>query len=85
MIVELAVGLMLLNAVPHETYVLRTDTSVWDVAVEDLSGDGRAEILLVCCEAETRPFVKFVARYQGSSQPRIHFATTRVSMTSSSR
>lgn len=63
MIVDVVVGLMLVAAVPHATYVLRTDTSVWDVAVEDLTGDGRAEILLVCCEGETRPFVKFVALY----------------------
>jgi len=63
MIVNVVVGLMLAAGVPHETYVLRTDASVWDVAVEDLTGDGRAEILLVCCDAETRPFVKFVALY----------------------
>ncbi len=41
--------------------VLRVDAAVWDVAAEDVTGDGRAEIFLLCADKEARPARKYVA------------------------
>ena len=58
MIVDLAVGLMVVAAAPYETYVLRTDTSVWDVAVEDLTDEDKR--LLEELAAVEDDFAKFM-------------------------
>jgi len=68
MAMTLALGLMLLAAAPHQAYVLRTETSVWDVAAHDFTGDGRAEILLLCCEEDSRPLAKFIAVHPAGAE-----------------
>ena len=54
---------MLLSQQPHQAYVLNTDASVLDVAARDLTGDAKAELFLLCCDAASSPLVKFVAVY----------------------
>jgi hypothetical protein len=46
-------------------YVLETDTSVWDVAVQDINGDGIHDILAICSDEDSHPLRKFVAVFLG--------------------
>ncbi len=51
-------------------YVLAADAGVWDVAVEDVDGDGKADITALCCDGESEPLDKFVAVYLADSKGR---------------
>jgi len=44
-------------------FLLRSDTDVWDIAVEDLNADGLKDVLAVTCEEDSDPPVKHVRAY----------------------
>ncbi len=52
---------LILSSPEYQAFVLDTGTSVWDVAEQDLTGDGKAEILALCCDEKSSPPAKFVA------------------------
>ncbi len=49
------------SVAPFQTYPLDTAANVWDVAVKDITGDGKADIFLLCCDEKSYPLVKFLA------------------------
>lgn len=54
-------SLALLTTAQPRIFTLKADTSVWDIAVHDLNGDGRKDILALCCDAVNYPSDKHVA------------------------
>lgn len=44
-------------------YELTADAPVWDIAVHDLNGDGRKDILALCNDHDAQPPRKFVATF----------------------
>ncbi|NIA14582.1 MAG: hypothetical protein GWP08_10930 [Nitrospiraceae bacterium] len=54
----------LVSAVPHEEFVLKPGAPVWDFAAQDVTGDGMAELFVLCCDTKSRPLNKFVAVYE---------------------
>lgn len=61
MLSYLLAGLSLLSAAPYQAYVLESETNVWNVAVRDISGDGKADLFLFCCDEKSYPLRKSVA------------------------
>jgi len=41
-------------------YVVQATNDVWDIATEDLNGDGRKDLLLLTCDHDTDPPAKFL-------------------------
>ena len=54
----------LVSAVPYDAFVLEPGAPVWDLAANDVTGDGLAELFILCCDAKSRPLNKFVAVYE---------------------
>lgn len=42
-------------------YVLHEETSIWDVALEDINGDGKVDVFALCCDEESDPLRKYLA------------------------
>ena len=61
MISSAVAGLMCLIAAGPQSFVLNLDTNVHDVTAKDISGDGVAELLVLCCDEKSRPLVKYLA------------------------
>lgn len=60
MLIPLFLSLAMLAQDAPRTYVLNADKDVWDVAVEELTGDKLAEILLLTCDETSYPLEKSV-------------------------
>ena len=55
-------------AAPHHAFVLKTETSVWDVSVEDLNQDGRGDIIALCCDEKSYPLKKEIAVFLAGAE-----------------
>ncbi len=44
-----------------QSFVLNLDKNVHDVTAKDISGDGVAELLVLCCDEKSRPLEKYLA------------------------
>lgn len=55
------VGMALFAADTPRIYALDAGTSVWDVTAFDVNGDGKGDIVAVCCDENSEPLKKFVA------------------------
>ncbi|MCX5772239.1 MAG: FG-GAP-like repeat-containing protein [Candidatus Hydrogenedentes bacterium] len=64
MILSAVAGLMSLMAASPQSFVLNLDTNVHDVTAKDISGDGIAELLVLCCDEKSRPLVKYLAVFE---------------------
>ena len=49
-----------------QTYVLLSEENVWDVAVEDINGDGVRDIFAAACDETSHPLRKYVGVYPGA-------------------
>ena len=63
MVTSAVAGLMFLMAASPQAYVFNLETTVCDVAVKDISGDGVSELFVLCCDEKSRPLVKYLAVY----------------------
>lgn len=63
----MGIGLLVMVAafgqVPFQSYVLNSEVNVWDVAAKDVTGDGQAEVFVLCCDEKSRPLQKYVGVY----------------------
>lgn len=48
-------------AVEPRQFTLYAGTSVWDVAALDVNGDGRTDVVAVCCDENSEPLNKYLA------------------------
>lgn len=53
--------LVALAAGSADAYVLTVDEGAWDVAVVDVNGDGRSDVVALCCDENSFPLVKSLA------------------------
>jgi hypothetical protein len=62
-VMSLSVALIVaLLAQPEaKPFVLQTEMSIWDVAVQDLNQDGQADIVALCCDDKSFPLRKQIA------------------------
>jgi len=47
-------------AAPFQSCELTAPAAVWDMTARDITGDGKAELIAVCCDVKSDPLVKFV-------------------------
>lgn len=59
---------VLLAANAGTLITLNAPQNVWDAAAEDLDGNGRADLLLLCCDERSDPLNKFVAVYLATAE-----------------
>lgn len=64
MIASAVAGLMFLAAATPQAYVLNLARNVHDVTAQDITGDGVSELLVLCCDENSHPLIKFVAVYE---------------------
>lgn len=55
------VASLVLSAEPYQAYVLNTEAPIWNVAPHDVTGDGKAELFVACCDERSYPLKKLVA------------------------
>ncbi len=67
MVIILMVASVLATASPAQTYALRTEADIWDVAATDLNGDGKAEIFAFCCNKDKDPIEKSIAVFMAGA------------------
>ena len=69
--------------VPYQAYTATTDMAVWDVAVRDINGDGRAEVFALCGDPKSDPLQKRLAIFSPDATGRYPaHPTTSVSLPS---
>lgn len=56
-------GLVLGAVAEPRIYALQADASVWDVTAFDVDGDGKTDVVAVCCDEKSDPLNKFIAVY----------------------
>ncbi|GMV90342.1 MAG: hypothetical protein AMXMBFR82_01200 [Candidatus Hydrogenedentota bacterium] len=44
-------------------FALHAGVSVWDVATMDVNGDGRSDVVALCCDEDSEPLNKFIATF----------------------
>lgn len=52
-----------ISGLSPETYTLRTEDPVWDVALEDVDGDGTHDVIAFCVETDSDPPKKYLALF----------------------
>lgn len=50
-----------LSAAEPRQFALHAGVSVWDVAALDVNGDGRGDVVAVCCDENAEPLNKYIA------------------------
>lgn len=50
-----------LAAEPPRQFALNAGVSVWDVAALDVNGDGRGDVVAICCDEDSEPLNKYIA------------------------
>jgi len=68
MILSMLLGLSALAADTPQNYVLRTAENVWDVAVEDINGNGLKDIFVLTCDDKSYPLKKQVDVFLASPE-----------------
>lgn len=62
-----AVALVLGGEVPFQNYVLNTDLTAWDTFARDVTGDGKVDVLALCCDEKSHPLDKCLAIFTPDS------------------